>query len=184
MIHFITSLSHGSEQELNLDDFITVCAINVLFVYLVQCSVFPAEKRPVQAPRRNAPLIHLSISWRANNIYSDKLFVGRYIYIYCLLLYLAFHTYLLFGRPSVKRFALCYQTVVCLSVCNISVLWPKGWIDQDQTWHGGRPRPQPHCVRWGPHSPSQKSGHSTPSSFGPCIVAKRLRGSRCHAVGR
>jgi len=24
---------------------------------------------------------------------------------------------LLFGRPFVKRFAICYQTVVCLSVC-------------------------------------------------------------------
>jgi len=27
-----------------------------------------------------------------------------------------------FGRPFVKRFALCYQTVVCLSVCNVGVL--------------------------------------------------------------
>ena len=26
-------------------------------------------------------------------------------------------TCLIFGRPFVKRFALCYQTVVCLSVC-------------------------------------------------------------------
>jgi len=24
-----------------------------------------------------------------------------------------------FGRPFVKRFALCYQTVVCLSVCPV-----------------------------------------------------------------
>jgi len=95
VIHFITSLSHGSEQELNLDDFITVCAVNVLFVYLVQCSVFPAEKRPVQAPRRSAPLIHLSISWRANNIYSDKLFVGRFVLFASLL---GFPHFLLFGR--------------------------------------------------------------------------------------
>jgi len=35
-----------------------------------------------------------------------------------------------------------------------------GWMDQDATWHKGRPRPRPHCVTWGPSSHSQK-GHST-----------------------
>jgi len=34
-----------------------------------------------------------------------------------------------FGDPFVKRFALCYQTVVCLSVCDVGVLWPNGWMD-------------------------------------------------------
>jgi len=48
---------------------------------------------------------------------------------------------------------------VCLSVCNIGVLWPNGWMDQDDTWNRGRPRLRPHCVRWGPSSASQK-GHS------------------------
>jgi len=38
---------------------------------------------------------------------------------------------MLFGRPFVKWFALCYQTIVCLSclsvsVCDIVVLWPNG----------------------------------------------------------
>ena len=33
-------------------------------------------------------------------------------------------------------------------VCNVGVLWPNGWMDQDATWHGGRLRPRPHCVRW------------------------------------
>jgi len=39
-----------------------------------------------------------------------------------------------FRRPFVKRFALCYQTVVCpvLSVCDVGVLWPNGWMDQDE----------------------------------------------------
>jgi len=46
----------------------------------------------------------------------------------------------------------------CLSVCD-SVLWPNGWMDQDETWHAGRPRPWPHCVRWGPSSPSPKGTH-------------------------
>jgi len=64
----------------------------------------------------------------------------------------------IFGRPFVKRFAL---TVVCLSVMscpvwNVGVLWPNGWMDQHETWHAGRPRPWPHCVRWGPSSPSPK----------------------------
>ena len=33
---------------------------------------------------------------------------------------------------------------------------PHGSTDQDETWHAGRPRPWPHCVRWGPSSPSSK----------------------------
>jgi len=61
----------------------------------------------------------------------------------------------IFGRPFVKRFALCYQTVVCpvcrsvshvCPVCNVGVLWPNGWTDQDETWLADRPRPWPHCV--------------------------------------
>jgi len=55
----------------------------------------------------------------------------------------------IFRRPFVKRFALCYRTDVlsCLSVCNVGVLWPNSWMDQDETWHAGRPWPWPHCVR-------------------------------------
>jgi len=41
-----------------------------------------------------------------------------------------------------------------MNIChNVSVLWPNGWTDQDETWHAGRPRPWPYCVRWGPSSP-------------------------------
>ena len=43
-------------------------------------------------------------------------------------------------------------------LCNVEVLWPNGWIDQDETWHAGRPHPWPHCVRWGPSSPPPKEG--------------------------
>jgi len=82
-----------------------------------------------------------------------------------------------------KRFALCYQTVVCLScpvcpvlsvcmsvlsVCDVVVLCPNGWMDQDATWYGDRPRPGPHCVRWDPDTP--KRGHSSPPFFGPCLL--------------
>jgi len=29
------------------------------------------------------------------------------------------------------------------------LLWPNGWMDQDATWYGGKPRPRRHCIRWG-----------------------------------
>jgi len=58
-------------------------------------------------------------------------------------------------RFFVKWFALCYRTVV-LSLSNVGVLWPNGWMDPDETWHGGRPRTRPQCVRWGLSSPFQK----------------------------
>ena len=66
---------------------------------------------------------------------------------------------IIIGRPFVLSFC---------PVCNVGVLWPSAWTDQDKTWHTGRPRPRPHCVIWGPSSPSQK-GYSTPV-FGPCLL--------------
>ena len=65
---------------------------------------------------------------------------------------------------------------VCLScpVCDVGVLWPNGWMDQDETWHWGRPRPRPHSVRWGPSPPSKGAQcHSSPSFQPMSIVAKR-----------
>ena len=85
---------------------------------------------------------------------------------------------LVFGRPFVKRFALCYRSVVCpvlsclsvcLSVCDVRALWPNGWTDQNETWHAGRPRLWPYCVRWGPISRSPKGG-GEPPIFGPCLL--------------
>jgi len=40
------------------------------------------------------------------------------------------------------------------------LLWPNGWVDQDATRYGGRPRPRPHCARWELSSSSPKRGHS------------------------
>jgi len=42
------------------------------------------------------------------------------------------------------------------------LLWPSGWMDQDTTWRGGRLRSRPHCIRWGPSSPSWKEGTAAP----------------------
>jgi len=119
-----------------------------------------------------------------------------------------------FGRPFVKRFTLCYRTVV-LSVLSVTLvycgqtvgwikmplgtqiglspgdivldgdpaasrkreqeppifgpclLWPNGWIDQDATWYGDRPRLSQHCVRLGPSPPPRKKGAQQPPLFGP-----------------
>ena len=38
------------------------------------------------------------------------------------------------------------------------LLWPNGWMNQDGTWHGGRPWSSPHCARWGHSSPQQNRG--------------------------
>jgi len=47
----------------------------------------------------------------------------------------------------------------------LSDRWPNGWMDQEVTWYGGRPRPKRHRLRWGPSSPANKNkggGHSSP----------------------
>ena len=84
----------------------------------------------------------------------------------------------IFGRPFVKRFALysyrsvvcpvCLSCLSCLSVCDVGVLWPIGWTDQDESWHAGRPRPWPHCVRWGLTFSSPKGAQSPQFSAHAC----------------
>jgi len=59
------------------------------------------------------------------------------------------------------------RTVVC-PVCDVGVLWPNGWMDQDASWYRGKPRLRRHCVRWGSSSP--KRGQNTPPIFGPCLL--------------
>ena len=76
---------------------------------------------------------------------------------------------LIFGQPFVKRFALCYWTIVLFCpVCHVGVLWPNGWMDEDETWPVGRPWLWPHCVRCGP-SPPPPEGHSPPV-FSPYLL--------------
>ena len=78
-----------------------------------------------------------------------------------------------FGRPLVKRFVLCYRTVVCLSclscpVCNVGVCGQNSWMDQYETWRGGRTRPMPHCVRWSSSPPPTERGTADPSFSARC----------------
>ena len=77
-----------------------------------------------------------------------------------------------FWGPFVKRFALCYRTVVLSvsPVCDVVVLWPNSWMDYNATWYGGRPRPRPHCVTWKRSSPT-----ADPPLFGPCLLWPNCR---------
>ena len=91
-----------------------------------------------------------------------------------------------FGRPFVKRFALCYRTVVlsvCLSCLTETLVYcgqMVGWIKMKlgmKVGLGSR-----HIVLDGNPAPSKKG---TAPNFPPMsVVAKRLDGSRCHLVQR
>ena len=55
------------------------------------------------------------------------------------------------------------------------LLWPNGWMDEDATWYGSRPKPRPrsHCIRRGPSWHSSRPlfsahvycGHGRPSQL-------------------
>ena len=57
------------------------------------------------------------------------------------------------SRPN----SLPYATgpMSCLSV-TLVYCSQTGWMTQDNTWYGGRPRPRQQCVIWGPSSPKEK----------------------------
>ena len=62
---------------------------------------------------------------------------------------------------------------VQLPIFGPRLLRPNSWMDKDVTWYGGRPRPRPHCARWGPSY--LKKG--TASYFRPTsVAAKQLDG--------
>jgi len=42
-------------------------------------------------------------------------------------------------------------------VCNVGVLWPNGWMDQDETWHGGRLGPGHIVLDGNPAPPPQRA---------------------------
>jgi len=55
-----------------------------------------------------------------------------------------------------------------------------GWMDQDATWYGGRPRPGDFVLRGDPVPPKG----DTPPFWLMSLVSKRLDGLRCHLVWR
>jgi len=87
-----------------------------------------------------------------------------------------------FGRPFVKRFALCYQTVVC-PVCDVGTLWPQfsahiccgqtaGWIKMALGMEVGLG--PGHIVLDGDQLSATESGTAVSSTFRHMsIVAKR-----------
>jgi len=62
------------------------------------------------------------------------------------------------------------------------LLWPNGWMDQDTTWYGGRPRAGHNVVLDSDPAPPQ--GAQLPDFRPMFVVTKRLDGSRCHLLRR
>jgi len=72
-------------------------------------------------------------------------------------------------HPMLSRH--CPICLSCLFVCDIGVLWPNGWVDQDDTWHADSLGLGPgHIVL--DRDPAWK-GHSSPPLFGPCLLWPR-----------
>ena len=61
------------------------------------------------------------------------------------------------------------QNVTDIYIFGPCLLWPNGWMDEDATCYGSRPRPRPHCIRRGPSSPLFSAhvycGHGRPSQL-------------------
>jgi len=55
----------------------------------------------------------------------------------------------------------CLSCLSLLSACNVGVLWPNGWTDQDETWLASRLGPG-HIVLDGDPGPPPPKGHSPP----------------------
>jgi len=89
-----------------------------------------------------------------------------------------------FGRPFVKRFALCYVSVGCLSCLSVTLVYcgqTVGWIKMKPGMEIGLD--PGHTVLDGdPAPPSPK--RQTPNFRPMSAVAKRLVGSSCHMVWR
>jgi len=112
--------------------------------------------------RRAWPASHWPASLMTSSVVSNSVLRATRHYSVYLINVIVSSSSCFFGRPFVKRFALCYQTVVCpvclsvLSAYDDGELWPNGWMDQDETWHADRPRPRRRCVRWGRSSPVKR----------------------------
>ena len=91
-----------------------------------------------------------------------------------------------FGRPFVKRFALCYRSVVlsvCLSVTFVHCGQTVGRINTKLGTQVGL-SPGHNVLDGYPTPPPNKEAHSPPNFWPKSVVAKRLDGLRCYLVQR
>ena len=133
----------------------------------VLASLLPGQSRPNMTPSTK-PEVHNVLHCPQITTAPRSQFTRRQNFV---------TVHVVFGPPFVKRFALCYRTVVCLfclSVCNVGVSWPNGWMDQDETWRGGRLRPGS-TVLDGDLQLHPKTGAqpSPPPNFGPVTASLR-----------
>jgi len=61
-----------------------------------------------------------------------------------------------------------------LSECNVGVLWPNGWMHQDENWHAGMPRPWLYIVL--DEDPALPPQRGTASQFSAHICCGRMAG--------
>ena len=90
--------------------------------------------------------------------------------------------------PMVLRYrtvvlSLCLSVCLSCPVCNVGVLWPNGWMDQDESWHAGMLGPG-HIVLDGDPSPPPQRGTAPPNFRPISVVVKWLDGSRWHLAWR
>ena len=128
---------------------------NMLYWGYIKCRSLPVNK-----------FHYTGGGWRSCSLWDDR--DGRAI-VYCVsgtgYTMSATTWYSLVARCLFK-YMLCF--ILLRPVCNIGILWPNGWIDQDATWYGRRPQPS-HIVLDGSQLPPRK-GHSSPTFFGPCLL--------------
>jgi len=106
------------------------------------------------------------------------------------LLLMSRFTFLNVFGPLFEKGSLCYQTVICLSVCPVCLSVTLVYCGQTVGWIKMKLGMQVglgpgHIVFDGNSAPLPKGAQPPPPHFRPMsVVAKRLDGSICHLVGR
>jgi len=167
----------------------------MLFLSPIQrCQSTEGNSKPL--PEKNHLLPHSFLTYQLTLEGSDTVLSGRlsvysvYIVIVSLICdwFYILHVLLLwcliiFGRPFVKRFALCYWTVVCLSClfvtlayCGQTVRWIKIPLGTEVSLGPGD------IVLDGDPVPCSQRGTTLPNFRPMSVVAKWLDGLSCHLV--
>jgi len=64
----------------------------------------------------------------------------------------------------------CTAGFACIHIIHgPCLLWPNGWMDEDETWCGGRPQPSQIMLNVEP-APLPQRGTAPPPNFGPCLL--------------